>query len=109
MTHEEAVDTLAPDRYLLDEVSNCEPQAFDDHYFSWHDCAGELGTGAALIGGSKGGMAQSAGGQVVPMRPPRAKGGNATSSVARSAWYRSPAIPWAVAATLAVVVSYQSL
>src|SRR5262245_24652409 len=109
MTHEEAVDTLAPDRYLLDEMSNSERQAFEDHYFSCHDCADELRTGAALIEGTKAGMAQSAGGQVVPMRPPRAKGGNATSSVARSAWYRSPAIPWAVAATLAVVVSYQSL
>jgi hypothetical protein len=110
MTHQEAVDTLAPDRYLLDEMSDSERQAFEDHYFSCHDCADDLRTGATLIEGTKAGMAaQSAGGQVVPMRPPRSKTGNATSSVARSAWYRSPAIPWAVAATLAVVVSYQSL
>src|SRR5262245_47252240 len=110
MTHQEAVDTLAPDRYLLDEMSDSERQVFEDHYFSCHDCADELRTGAALIEGTRAGMAQqSAGAQVVPMRPPRSKTGSATSFVTRTAWYRSPAIGWAVAATLAVVVSYQSL
>src|SRR5262245_54696011 len=110
MTHQEAVDTLAPDRYLLDEMSDSERQAFEDHYFSCHDCVDELRTGAVLIEGTRAGMAsKAAGGQVVPMRPPRSKGGNAPSLAAQSAWFRSPAIGWAVAATLAVVVSYQSL
>jgi hypothetical protein len=109
MTHQEAVDTLAPDRYLLDEMSGSEREAFEEHYFSCHDCADELRAGAALIEGAKSGMASSkASGQVVPMRPPRAKREDSKASVERTAWYRSAALPWAVAATLAVAVGYQS-
>jgi hypothetical protein len=84
-------------------MSDGERQTFEAHYFSCADCAGELRVGAAMLEGAKAGFASSsAAGQVVRMpvaRPvPR-----------QPVWYRSASVPWAVAASLAILVGYQSL
>ena len=103
MTHQEAVDTLATERYLLDEMSHADRQAFEDHFFACEACADDLRIGAAMVQGAKAGFAgASASGRVVPMVA-------APAAVRRQAWYRSAALPWAAAATLAVVAAYQSL
>lgn len=101
MTHQEAIDTLAPDRYLLDEMSDVERDAFEEHFFSCTDCAEELRAADAMVAGAKAGFAGgAAAGRVVsmPVGAPR-----------RRAWHQSVAIPWAVAATLAILAGYQSL
>ena len=37
MTHTEAISSLASERYLLDEMSDQEREAFEAHYFECPD------------------------------------------------------------------------
>jgi hypothetical protein len=102
MTHSDAVRTLAAERYLLDEMSEIERFAFEDHYFDCVECADEVRTGATLRQAVKSGMLQKdAASRVVPM-PIR---GNA---VLRK-WRPAVLVPWAAAATLALAIGYQSV
>jgi hypothetical protein len=106
MTHEQAVTTLASERYLLDEMSGAERETFEDHYFSCLACAEDVRTGGVLRDATRAGLLgeqedgrdvtrPSAGNRVVAFRPRR--------------WYQSTVLPWAVAATLALVAGYQTL
>ncbi|MEN3337494.1 MAG: hypothetical protein V7647_1170 [Acidobacteriota bacterium] len=101
MTHEEAAQSLATERYLLGELSGDDREAFEAHFFSCDVCADDLRTAAAMLQGASTGLAGSASGQVVPMPVGRSLRG-------ARAWYRSPAIPWAAAAALACITTYQS-
>jgi hypothetical protein len=89
MTHQEAVDTLAVERYLLDEMSDDQRQTFEAHYFECEMCADDLRVATAMMQGAKEGFAGA--------------------SARKTVWYRSAALPWAVAATLAVLAGYESL
>jgi len=96
------MDTLATERYLLDEMSADERQTFEDHFFACEVCADDVRTAAAMVQGAKEGLAGVATtGRVVPMvlKP---------SAVRKAPWYRSVALPWAAAATLALATGYQS-
>jgi anti-sigma factor RsiW len=100
MTHEQALTTLASERYLLDEMNAAERETFEEHYFSCTACAEDVRTAGLMRDGAKAGLLQeqergNASSRVVPFRPRQ--------------WYRSPALPWALAATLALVAGYQSL
>ncbi len=101
MTHHEAVDTMAAERYLLDEMSGADREAFEEHYFSCPDCAGDLQTAAALLEGARAGFASPAAFSKVRSID--------TARRPRTAWHRSVALPWAIAATLAIVAGYESL
>jgi hypothetical protein len=95
MTHEQAVSTLAPERYLLDEMAEPERETFEEHYFSCTACAEDVRTAGLMRDGARAGLLADNVSRVVPFRPRR--------------WYQSPALPWAIAASLAIVASYQSL
>ncbi len=95
MTHEQAVSTLASERYLLDEMPEPERDTFEAHYFSCIACAEDVRTGALMRDGAHAGLLGNDGARVVPFQPRR--------------WYRSSALPWALAASLALVAGYQSL
>jgi hypothetical protein len=102
VTHQNAVETLAAERYLLDEMSDEDRQVFEEHFFSCEVCADDMRAGAAMLQGAKAGFAgSSTSGRVVPMvrRAP---------VIRNPAWYRTAALPWAAAATLALAVGYQS-
>ena len=103
MTHQEAIDTLASERYLLDEMSDDDRQAFEEHFFSCEACAGELRSAAALMQGAKAGFAGRAARARVVAMPARS-----TPAPQRNR-FRSAVLPWAVAATLAGVAVYQSV
>lgn len=102
MTHQEAIDSLASERYLLDDMPVHDRQAFEEHFFSCEACADDLRTAAAMLQGAKAGFAGPlAAADVAPLAfhaRPRAT----------QRWYRSVALPWAAAATLACVAVYQS-
>jgi hypothetical protein len=101
VTHQEAVQTLATERYLLDEMSGADRQAFEDHFFSCESCAEDMRVAAAMVAGAKAGFAGTESPRrVVPMVARRA--------IAKTAWYRSAALPWAAAAALAVLTTYQA-
>jgi hypothetical protein len=102
MTHEEAVTALASTRYLLDELSRDEREAFEAHFFSCDACAEEMRSAAAMLQGAQTELAQSPGSaHVLPMRPK-------TTAEARRRWYHSTTLPWAAAAALACITTYQT-
>lgn len=106
MTHEQALSTFASERYLLDEMTEPERETFEEHYFSCPDCADDVRAGAVMQEGARAGLMQerAAGSNVRELSSSR---GSQTRSAARR-WYQSAAIPWAAAATLAVVAGYQT-
>jgi hypothetical protein len=103
MTHEQALDGMASERYLLDEMSEVERFEFEAHYFDCAECAEDV--------------------RLAHMIRDEAAHGNAAAHVAMHVsetrppakvlpFWRRPvmqAIPWAAAAGLALMVSYQSL
>src|ERR1051326_5623560 len=42
MTHDEAVQTKAAERYALDEMTRQERDAFEEHYFGCPPCAADV-------------------------------------------------------------------
>ena len=102
MTHQQALDERASERYLLDEMTEIERFDFEAHYFDCVDCAEDVRLGDRIR--------QEASRAGTPMRVGSDPG--VPAKVLTSArWWRRPMVvaPWAVAATLALVTSYQSL
>ena len=102
MTHQQALDGLASERYLLNEMTEQERFEFEAHYFDCVDCAEDVRLGdqirqEAKRAGATMDVATVADRPATVLTSPR--------------WWRRPmvAAPWAVAATLALVASYQSL
>jgi hypothetical protein len=99
MTHQQAIDTMAAERYLLDEMTEVEKHAFEDHFFDCGDCAEEVRRGELIRQ------------EVRRAKPqPRRNAGLSLVATRRPVWQRpSVIIPWAAAATLALTTGYQSL
>jgi anti-sigma factor RsiW len=100
MDHREAVETLALERYLLGELPDQERDAFEEHFFSCAECAEDARAGAAMRDAAAAGMAtgtttKQPAGRVLTMAPPRRR----LSSIV---------VPWAAAASLALVAGYQA-
>ena len=93
MTHDEAVQSLAAERYLLDEMSELERHQFEEHFFACHECAESMRLGGRLRRDAA---------EVFPAVP---------VVTASSGWRGSrPAVvlPWAAAAVLAIALAYQA-
>jgi hypothetical protein len=107
MNHEQAVSTFASERYLLDEMTEPERSTFEEHYFACMACAEDVRAGALMRDGVREGLL-----------PDRADGNNVHDMAASAAWrrrntearrwYQSAFIPWAAAASLAVIAGYQA-
>jgi hypothetical protein len=104
MNHVEAVKTLAIERYLLEEMTQEERDAFEEHYFSCAECGEDARLAATMREGVRSGLAGDGTGvrageraRVLPMRPSAA------------GWRSSVALPWAAAALLAVGLGYQTV
>ena len=94
MDHKTAVETMAAERYLLDEMRGAERDAFEEHFFDCPQCADEVRTGGIVRDGIRAGLITPRG----------------TASAAKKLpWRPAIAIPWAAAATLAIVAGYESL
>ncbi|HYM23892.1 MAG TPA: zf-HC2 domain-containing protein [Vicinamibacterales bacterium] len=87
MTHTEAVKTLASERYLLGEMTDAERLEFEDHFFGCAECAADVRVGGLMADGARAGFARNP----------------------QSRWNASIAVPYAIAAGLALVVGYQAL
>ena len=102
MTHQQSLDGLASERYLLDEMTEVERFEFEEHYFDCAECAEDVRLGEMIRHEAR------RSGPVMAANPQA----NRPAVVLTSPkWWRRPmvAAPWAVAATLAMVVGYQSL
>jgi len=53
MEHDEAVRLQMTEQYLLDELSPEAREEFEEHYFDCHECAVDVGAGAAFVEQSK--------------------------------------------------------
>jgi hypothetical protein len=102
MTHTEALNTLAPERYLLDEMAESERDAFEAHYFSCLDCAEDVRTGGVMRDGVAAGFVAAPVARIATFVPAQKR------VTVRQPWYQSSALPWALAATLAIAVTYQA-
>jgi hypothetical protein len=92
MEHREAVDTLASERYILGEMSEVERDAFEEHFFDCQICADDVLVADRMRTGVRAGLAKPA----------------AAAAPSRRL-QTSVVIPWAAAATLALVAGYQTL
>lgn len=101
MTHQEALNGLASERYLLDEMTEVERFEFEAHYFDCAECADEVRRGDMIRQEARRGVPAVATSTEV-VRP--------AAVLTSPKWWRKPmtVAPWAVAATLALVVGYQS-
>ena len=92
MTHERAVSTMASERYLLEEMPELERHAFEEHFFSCADCADDVRTAELMRAGAR----EAGRTEPIAFRPR-----------IRPQW--KVVVPWAAAASLALVVGYQGL
>ena len=103
MDHLQAVNTLAIERYLLEEMPREERESFEEHFFSCAECAEDARVAATMRDGAAAGLARTSAssavdrGAVLPFRPPS------------RGWRGSVALPWAAAATLAIGLGYQTI
>jgi len=107
MTHQQAIDGMASERYLLDEMSEVERFEFEAHYFDCAECADDVRMGELVREEAhRGGARETATTNVV-----RGSFVGRRSSESAGGWRRPvmQAIPWAAAAGLALTVGYQSL
>jgi len=105
MTHQQALETMAAERYLLDEMTEVEKHAFEEHFFDCGDCAEEVRLGEQIRVEVRASRGSALSAQDSPARFSNVVEFN-KPSVRRRA---STVIPWAAAAMLAVTVGYQSL
>ena len=98
MRHDQAVTTMAAERYLLDELTEAERDAFEEHYFTCPECAEDVRAGEAMRLEMQEAFRVTPQRAPLPFRPP-----------ARRWFHATGALPWAVAATLVLAVGYQSL
>jgi hypothetical protein len=99
MTHQHSLDTMAAERYLLDEMTEVEKHEFEEHFFDCDDCAEEVRRGELIHQEVRRAKSQ-----------PRRNAGLSLVATRRPAWRRPMVVlPWAAAATLALTTGYQSL
>ena len=102
MTHEQAIETLAAERYLLDEMSDAERDTFEEHFFACEECGEAMRLGSQLRTDAPA-IFRPARGTVRVLPGPAERD-------RRPRWRPAPSvmIPWAAAAMLALVVGYQA-
>jgi hypothetical protein len=98
MTHADAVRTLATERYLLDEMSEIERFAFEEHFFDCAECGDDLRTGSVMRRAVK-----------ASLLPDVSREQKVVPITGKRRWNPAVVVPWAAAAMLALAVGYQSL
>lgn len=91
MEHQEAIDTLASERYILGEMSEAERDSFEEHYFSCAVCADDVLGADKMRAGVRAGLAKAA-----------------PAVTVKRSWRPAILIPWAAAAMMTLVAGYES-
>jgi putative zinc finger protein len=100
MDHSEVNRLMASEKYLLDELSSDEMEAFEQHLFECEECATDVRAGAVFLDHAKVELA-------APVSEPRSIPVSARPS-GRFAWWQ-PAFALPVVAVLLIVIGYQNL
>ena len=101
MDHSEAGRLMASEKYLLDELSPHELEAFEEHLFGCNTCAMDVRAGSLFLEHSK-----------VELAKPAAAAGRAPAEdVTASGWFTwlRPAFAVPAMAVLLLIVGYQNL
>lgn len=105
MDHSEASRLMASERYLLDELSSSDRDAFEEHLFACHECALDVRAGSVFLEHGKAELASSA---VKPgLMPQKVRPSLGFSSFGLTWWRPAFAVP--AMAILLIVVGYQNL
>lgn len=113
MTHSEAVNQMAAERYLLGELPVEVRDAFEEHLFDCPECAFDIRAGVAFVDEASvqlPGLTANP-----PVSAPQAASSSPVQTVpkARNRWwsflFATPAFAAPVFATLLVVIGYQNL
>jgi anti-sigma factor RsiW len=91
MEHQEAIDTLASERYILGEMSEAERDSFEEHFFSCAECADDVLAADKMRMGVQAGLAKPAAAVTV-----------------KQSWRPAILVPWAAAAMMTIVAGYES-
>jgi len=102
MTHSEAVQISAAERYLLDELSELDRHAFEGHYFECGECAEDVRTGEMMREGVNAGLLGRTTVQSIDS-------GRKKSRWSSRLLQPGVALPWAAAAMFAIVAGYQTI
>jgi hypothetical protein len=115
MEHQNAQETMAAERYLLNELSEEENAAFEEHLFDCQECAADIRAGAAMMDAGRE-VAREA--RVVPFKPkpsttwfPRAAAAAIVTALLSGAigWYGALrlAVPRMVSSPIAIGDMYE--
>jgi Putative zinc-finger len=106
MDHNEAVQQMATEKYLLGELPPELREAFEEHYFDCPECAMDLRAAATFVEEAKVHLPELAGplAESSATRPAQVV---ATKKESRFSWWR-PAFAGPVFATLLLIIGYQN-
>jgi len=106
MDHNEAIQQMAAERYLLNELAPNEREAFEEHLFDCPECALDLRAGAAFVDEAKAQLPELTEPPPLPTQPAAGKlNGKPNRWLA---WWQPVFVAPAFAALL-VVLGYQNL
>jgi hypothetical protein len=110
MNHSEALQQMAAERYLLNELPPDLRDAFEEHFFDCPECAFDVRAGAAFVDEAK---VQLPGLTASPDQAPPKRSGPGVRKRSWFWWWRplfaTPAFAAPAFATLLVVIGYQNL
>ena len=107
MYHGEAVQMMAVERYLLDELTPEERDAFEKHLFDCSDCALDLRAGAAFVTEAKAQLSQM---DAQPLAPP-AQAAPTTPPLKKNRWsfLWQPVFAVPAFAAMVAVIAWQNV
>ena len=111
MNHEQAIQEMATERYLLDELSPEQREAFEEHMFECTECALDVRAGNVFISEAKAQLPAIAAEQAVARQAEQREPGGATVRPRKPRWslFTMPAFAAPVFAALLAVVVFQNV
>lgn len=105
MNHDEAIQQMTAERYLLDELTPEEREAFEEHVFDCPECAFDLRVGSVFTTEAKAQLPKLVSQSSLPEAPPAKPAARTTS------WFfwLQPAFAVPLFAVLLAVVAYQNI
>jgi hypothetical protein len=106
MDHSQALEQMAAERYLLNEMTGEAREAFEEHFFDCPDCAVDLRAAAAFIDEAKAQLPS-----LVTAAPARPASGLLKPGARRDQWFSwlRPAFAMPAFAALLAVIGYQNM
>lgn len=105
MNHSDAIQQMAAERYLLDELTTEEREAFEEHVFDCPECALDLRAGSAFITEAKAQLPEL----ISQSSAPAAQRARPVAKKPRWSFWLQPAFAVPVFAVLLGVIAYQNV